>query len=191
MVYPHEDRLEKLTQEEIISSTKLVIQGLEALKSEHNSILQSLVETIQCLKKDEEASSVHEKSNLLRKSVEMIELGLGEAQVRDDDSTDMVNTTEVVESLLFAYIAELVNNVKILHHVYYISGDDGPVQPPERSGVREAEAACSGATALSGEPVAEGRAGQHPAEAPEERTERRTAGGGEETSGVHEPAQEI
>ncbi len=87
MVYPHEDRLEKLTQEEIISSTKLVIQGLEALKSEHNSILQSLVETIQCLKKDEEASSVHEKSNLLRKSVEMIELGLGEAQVRDDDCT--------------------------------------------------------------------------------------------------------
>ncbi|XP_050950381.1 kinesin light chain 4 isoform X2 [Labeo rohita] len=81
MVYPHEERLEKLTQEEIISSTKLVIQGLEALKSEHNSILQSLVETIQCLKKDEEASLVHEKSNLLRKSVEMIELGLGEAQV--------------------------------------------------------------------------------------------------------------
>ncbi|XP_065115536.1 kinesin light chain 4 isoform X1 [Paramisgurnus dabryanus] len=81
MVYPHEERLEKMTQEEIISSTKLVIQGLEALKSEHNSILKSLVETIQCLKKDEEASSVHEKSNLLRKSVEMIELGLGEAQV--------------------------------------------------------------------------------------------------------------
>ncbi|KAK9967796.1 hypothetical protein ABG768_002163 [Culter alburnus] len=81
MVYPHEERLEKLTQEDIISSTKLVIQGLEALKSEHNSILQSLLETIQCLKKDEEASSVHEKSNLLRKSVEMIELGLGEAQV--------------------------------------------------------------------------------------------------------------
>lgn len=84
MVYPQEERLEKLTQEEIISSTKLVIQGLEALKSEHNSILKSLVETIQCLKKDEEASSVHEKSNLLRKSVEMIELGLGEAQVRND-----------------------------------------------------------------------------------------------------------
>ncbi|XP_026053571.1 kinesin light chain 1-like isoform X1 [Carassius auratus] len=81
MVYPHEERREKPTQEDIISSTKLVIQGLEALKSEHNSILQSLVETIQCLKKDEEASLVHEKSSLLRKSVEMIELGLGEAQV--------------------------------------------------------------------------------------------------------------
>uniref|UniRef100_A0A8C1N0K0 Kinesin light chain n=1 Tax=Cyprinus carpio TaxID=7962 RepID=A0A8C1N0K0_CYPCA len=75
------ERLEKLTQEEITSSTTLVIHGLEALKSEHKSILQSLEETSQCLKKDEEASLVHEKSNLLRKSVEMIELGLGEAQV--------------------------------------------------------------------------------------------------------------
>ncbi|XP_058236247.1 kinesin light chain 1b isoform X1 [Hemibagrus wyckioides] len=81
MVYPREEKLEKLTQEEIISNTKLVIQGLEALKSEHNSILHSLLETIKCLKKDEEANLVHEKSNLLRKSVEMIELGLGEAQV--------------------------------------------------------------------------------------------------------------
>lgn len=80
MVYPGEERL---TQEEIISSTKQVIQGLEALKSEHNSILQSLLETMQCLNKDEEASSVHEKSNILRRSVEMIELGLGEAQVRN------------------------------------------------------------------------------------------------------------
>lgn len=82
MVYPREEKLEKLTQEEIISNTKLVIQGLEALKNEHNSILHSLLETIKCLKKDEEANLVHEKSNLLRKSVEMIELGLGEAQVR-------------------------------------------------------------------------------------------------------------
>uniref|UniRef100_A0AAQ4RIS4 Kinesin light chain n=1 Tax=Gasterosteus aculeatus aculeatus TaxID=481459 RepID=A0AAQ4RIS4_GASAC len=81
MVYPREEKLEKLTQEEIISNTKLVIQGLEALKNEHNSILHSLLETIKCLKKDEEANLVHEKSNLLRKSVEMIELGLGEAQV--------------------------------------------------------------------------------------------------------------
>lgn len=82
MVYPRDEKLEKLSQEEIISNTKLVIQGLEALKNEHNSILHSLLETIKCLKKDEEANVVHEKSNLLRKSVEMIELGLGEAQVR-------------------------------------------------------------------------------------------------------------
>ncbi|KAG8123158.1 putative Kinesin light chain 4-like protein [Naja naja] len=76
-----EEKMDKLSQEEIISNTKLVMQGLEALKNEHNSILHSLLETIKCLKKDEEANLVHEKANLLRKSVEMIELGLGEAQV--------------------------------------------------------------------------------------------------------------
>lgn len=89
MVYPRDEKLEKLSQEEIISNTKLVIQGLEALKNEHNSILHSLLETIKCLKKDEEANLVHEKSNLLRKSVEMIELGLGEAQVRPHPCDDV------------------------------------------------------------------------------------------------------
>ena len=54
MVYMKEDKLEKLTQDEIISKTKQVIQGLEALKNEHNSILQSLLETLKCLKKDDE-----------------------------------------------------------------------------------------------------------------------------------------
>ncbi|KAL7854898.1 hypothetical protein SRHO_G00170880 [Serrasalmus rhombeus] len=94
MVYPCEEKLERLTQEEIISSTKLVIQGLEALKSEHNAILHSLVETIKCLNKDEVACLVHEKSSLLRKSVEMIELGLGEAQVM----TALANHLSTVEA---------------------------------------------------------------------------------------------
>lgn len=81
MVCVKEDRLEKLTQDEIISKTKQVIQGLEALKNEHNSILQSLLETLKCLKKDDESNLVEEKSNMIRKSLEMLELGLSEAQV--------------------------------------------------------------------------------------------------------------
>ncbi|KAG8514445.1 Kinesin light chain 1 [Galemys pyrenaicus] len=81
MVRAKEDRLEKLTQDEIISKTKQVIQGLEALKNEHNSILQSLLETLKCLKKDDESNLVEEKSNMIRKSLEMLELGLSEAQV--------------------------------------------------------------------------------------------------------------
>ncbi|KAH0620335.1 hypothetical protein JD844_020634 [Phrynosoma platyrhinos] len=81
MVYLKEDKLEKLTQDEIISKTKQVIQGLEALKNEHNSILQSLLETLKCLKKDDETNLVEEKSNMIRKSLEMLELGLSEAQV--------------------------------------------------------------------------------------------------------------
>ncbi|KAF4083267.1 hypothetical protein AMELA_G00138010 [Ameiurus melas] len=81
MVFCCEEKLERLTQEQIISKTKMVIQGLEALKTDHNVMLHSLMETIKCLNKDEEAGLVHEKSSLLHKSVEMIELGLEEAQV--------------------------------------------------------------------------------------------------------------
>ncbi|XP_060797478.1 kinesin light chain 1-like isoform X2 [Neoarius graeffei] len=81
MVFCCEEKLERLTQEQIISKTKMVIQGLEALKSDHNVMLHSLMETIKCLNKDEEAGLVHEKSSLLHKSVEMIELGLEEAEV--------------------------------------------------------------------------------------------------------------
>lgn len=82
MVYLKEEKLEKLTQDEIIAKTKQVINGLEALKNEHNSILQSLLETLKCLKKDDETNLVEEKSNMIRKSLEMLELGLSEAQVK-------------------------------------------------------------------------------------------------------------
>ncbi|XP_028826926.1 kinesin light chain 1-like [Denticeps clupeoides] len=61
MVYPFEEKLERFSQEEIISSTKLVIQVLEAVKMEHNSVHQR----------------IKTKSSL----VERIELGLGEAQM--------------------------------------------------------------------------------------------------------------
>ncbi|XP_032882954.1 kinesin light chain 1 isoform X2 [Amblyraja radiata] len=81
MVYLKEDKFEKLSQEEIIGKTKQVIQGIEALKNEHNSILHSLLETLKCLKKDDEMNLVEEKSNMIRKSLEMLELGLSEAQV--------------------------------------------------------------------------------------------------------------
>lgn len=84
MVFCCEEKLERLTQEQIISKTKMVIQGLEALKSDHSLMLHSLIETIRYLNMDEEAGLVHEKSSLLHKSVEMIELGLEEAQVRKE-----------------------------------------------------------------------------------------------------------
>ncbi|XP_059208552.1 kinesin light chain 1 isoform X1 [Centropristis striata] len=72
---------EKLSQDEIISRTKQVIQGLEALKQEHHSILDGLLGTLRCLKQDEEGVLVEEKSHMIRKSLEMLELGLSEAQV--------------------------------------------------------------------------------------------------------------
>lgn len=80
-VKEQEDLGEKLSQDEIISQTKQVIQGLEALKQEHHSILEGLLGTLRCLKQDEEGVLVEEKSHMIRKSLEMLELGLSEAQV--------------------------------------------------------------------------------------------------------------
>ncbi|PWA29615.1 hypothetical protein CCH79_00007778, partial [Gambusia affinis] len=80
-VKEEEDPGEKLSQDEIISRTKQVMQGLEALKQEHHSILEGLLGTLRCLKQDEEGVLVEEKSHMIRKSLEMLELGLSEAQV--------------------------------------------------------------------------------------------------------------
>lgn len=60
-----------MTQEEIVSNTKIVLQGLEALRVEHLSIVNSLVEG----KKDPD------KYDIVQKNINNIELGIGEAQV--------------------------------------------------------------------------------------------------------------
>lgn len=66
-----------------MGSTRLVSQGLEALHSEHQAVLESLSQTIECLQQGghEEGLVVHEKARQLRRSMENIELGLSEAQV--------------------------------------------------------------------------------------------------------------
>lgn len=74
MVCPHEEALERLTQDEIVLNTKAVIQGLETLRGEHAQLLTSLLDC-------GHPPAAQEKSTLLRKSLEAIELGLGEAQV--------------------------------------------------------------------------------------------------------------
>ncbi|BET01315.1 Kinesin light [Nesidiocoris tenuis] len=82
----------QMTQEEIMANTKIVVQGLEALKNEHNSILNGLsagsleltvsaVERAQIAVHNAEASVLNERQSLVQKSLDMIELGLGEAQV--------------------------------------------------------------------------------------------------------------
>ncbi|XP_065150452.1 kinesin light chain 2 [Paramisgurnus dabryanus] len=74
MVYPREEALERLSQDEIVMNTKAVMQGLETLRGEHAQLLNSLLDCAQ-------PPAAQEKSTLLRKSLEDIELGLGEAQV--------------------------------------------------------------------------------------------------------------
>ena len=71
-----------LSQEEIIGSTKTVVQGLDTLKNEHHQILNSLLSSMKTIKKENgDTNLVEEKTSILKKSLEMIELGLGEAQV--------------------------------------------------------------------------------------------------------------
>ncbi|KAI5101054.1 kinesin light chain 4, partial [Silurus meridionalis] len=75
------EKLERMTQEEILVRTVVVIQGLEALKSDHDFMLHNLTETIKCLNEGEMAGLVHEKFSLLQTSVDKIKLGLEEAKV--------------------------------------------------------------------------------------------------------------
>lgn len=63
-----------MTQEEIVAAVRTVAQGLEALRSEHAGILHGLQEAVA----DQVAN---ERAGLVQQSAEMIELGLGEAQV--------------------------------------------------------------------------------------------------------------
>lgn len=61
----------QMTQEEIVTNTKTVLQGLEALRLEHLSMIAGLTEG----QKDPD------KADIISKNIESIELGLGEAQV--------------------------------------------------------------------------------------------------------------
>ncbi|XP_064602669.1 kinesin light chain-like isoform X1 [Liolophura sinensis] len=75
-------KMTALTQEEITSNTKTVIQGLDTLKNEHHQILNSLLSSMKTIKKENgDTNLVEEKTQILKKSLEMIDLGLGEAQV--------------------------------------------------------------------------------------------------------------
>jgi len=84
-----------LSKEEILGNTKIVVQGLETLRTEHNAILSTLRLTPDCdlgngrkvgggggdSSGEETTNFAEEKKAMLGKSLEMIELGLGEAQV--------------------------------------------------------------------------------------------------------------
>ncbi|XP_071795406.1 kinesin light chain-like isoform X2 [Asterias amurensis] len=71
-----------LNQEAISNGTKEVIKGLEQLKNEHNDILNSLYQSLKVVKKDHgDSNLVEEKTGIIEKSLESLELGLGEAKV--------------------------------------------------------------------------------------------------------------
>jgi kinesin light chain len=71
-----------MTHDEIISSTKTVVQGLETLRMEHHQVLNGLEAATNTAKTDSAPTGLaEEKMSLLQKSVDMIELAIGEAQV--------------------------------------------------------------------------------------------------------------
>ncbi|XP_029922758.1 kinesin light chain 3 [Myripristis murdjan] len=70
-----------LSGEEILCNTQQVIAGLEALRGENCSLLESLQEAMESRPASESGSVEQEKSGIIRQSLERIELGLGEAQV--------------------------------------------------------------------------------------------------------------
>eukprot|EP00112_Aurelia_sp_Birch-Aquarium-sp1_P006673 Seg1731.9 transcript_id=Seg1731.9/GoldUCD/mRNA.D3Y31 product="Kinesin light chain" protein_id=Seg1731.9/GoldUCD/D3Y31 len=72
------DESKKLSQDEIISNTKNVLRGLETLKNEHSSLLTKMQQT---QASDVEKEGSEQKKDMIKKSLEKIELGLGEAQV--------------------------------------------------------------------------------------------------------------
>lgn len=79
-------KMTQMSQEEIMTNTKTVVQGLEALKNEYNSILNGLTSSLEMMSPSQnsnagDVSVMQEKTRLVNKGVEMIELGLGEGEV--------------------------------------------------------------------------------------------------------------
>ena len=66
--------LADMSQDDILQSTKSVIQGLDALKNEHGKMLENIVDSMSnAIQTD--TNKLEEKAGLLRKSMDMIELG--------------------------------------------------------------------------------------------------------------------
>ena len=71
-----------LNQDEIVSNTRTVIQGLETLKNDYQQILYTLLSSMKPIKRENgDTNLVEQKTNILQRSLETIELGLGEGQV--------------------------------------------------------------------------------------------------------------
>jgi len=63
-----------MSQDDILQSTKSVIQGLDALKNEHGKMLENVIDSMSNSSQLDN-NKLEEKAGLLRKSMDMIELG--------------------------------------------------------------------------------------------------------------------
>lgn len=69
----------KCSQDQILSNLKNVMRGLEALKGEHDGLLQGLLHGPVANIAD--SKDTEDKVLVIKRSLEQIELGLGEGQV--------------------------------------------------------------------------------------------------------------
>ena len=83
-----------ISQDEIVSNAKTVTKGLEALRQEHQTILGGIRTSLGGvdLGPEGENSLITEKCALMERSLEMIELGLGEAHVMAALATHLQST---------------------------------------------------------------------------------------------------
>nr|XP_019610456.1 PREDICTED: kinesin light chain 3 isoform X1 [Rhinolophus sinicus] len=72
---------ERLNPEELVRQTRQVVQGLEALRTEHHGLAGHLVEALAGQGPVAGLELLEEKQQVVSHSLEAIELGLGEAQV--------------------------------------------------------------------------------------------------------------
>ena len=70
-----------ISQDEIVHNAQSVMKGLEALRLEHQTLLGGLKSTPITLDDESALMAQQEKSSMLERSLEMIDLGLGEAHV--------------------------------------------------------------------------------------------------------------
>jgi regulator of replication initiation timing len=71
---------ENQSQEELIREARKVAQRLDGLKTEHIQVLGAL--QLNRTASESEGNSIIERTNAINKSLELLELGLGEAHVR-------------------------------------------------------------------------------------------------------------
>ena len=83
-----------ISQDEIVANAKTVTKGLEALRTEHETILGGIKASLATVEQEEEGaegSLIQEKCGLMQRSLDMITLGLGEAHLMGSLATHLQN----------------------------------------------------------------------------------------------------
>ena len=115
-----------ISQDEIVANAKTVTKGLEALRTEHETILGGIKASLATVEKEEEegaeGSLIQEKCGLMQRSLDMITLGLGEAHLMGSLATHLQNVeaekqklrSQVLQrQLIMAVIAKLIGKATL------------------------------------------------------------------------------